>query len=183
MKNMYGLTRLIQHKWQRKPLFLSKGNLQRFSLSCFFGMFMLLLLYLLHQIVPRNVPDHSAMVSFVFIIVSVLLLFPAQHKLLRFFLRKNETQYPSLFGGDLLETEFLTRPLSIDSLLTNAFPDMLAWLGAPDAGLAILQSNRSFYQYYDYRNHKLADQWTIARKDYDLLCKALAKKSGRYWST
>lgn len=126
---------------------------RRSALSFIFGVLVILMYYLLRLLVPEGVPAYQQVVTVVFIIISVLILFPAREAILKRLLSRYE--YLAFFGHDFHHLELMARHFSIDTLVTKIFPEFTQWLGVSGAGLAILDASRKHYGYYIWQDGAL----------------------------
>ena len=128
---------------------LHSGRVRYTLLSMVFGLLVIGIYYLLRLVIPSGISFHEELTTIAFIIISVLLLFPAREWILSRFLSRYD--YLAFFGHDLHHLELLARHFSVEDLKGKIFCEFCDWLGVPHATLAILDPGRNFYRYYTYR--------------------------------
>ncbi|MCB1138633.1 MAG: hypothetical protein KDK23_07750 [Leptospiraceae bacterium] len=117
------------------------------------------LFFLLHTIIP--VPDQSPveaarrenLITVLFIVLSVLILFPAREYFLRRIFKRQD--WETLIDEDIHHLDFLARQFSVDSLLHQIIPDLLFWLRVSSARIALLSEDRRSYRFHIYKNGKI----------------------------
>ncbi|MCB1169664.1 MAG: hypothetical protein KDK25_04990, partial [Leptospiraceae bacterium] len=117
------------------------------------------LFFLLHALIP--VPDESPveaarrenLITVLFIVLSVLILFPAREYLLRRIFKRQD--WETLIDEDIHHLDFLARQFSVDSLLHQIIPDLLYWLRVSSARIALLSEDRRSYRFHIYKNGKI----------------------------
>ncbi len=153
----------------------TKRWLYRYGLSFIFSVIVVLAFYLIDWLIPSDTSMRNEIVTVIFIVISVLLLFPIRKKFLYYFLRKDI--YSSLSGFDFTNLDFSELPFNIEALVRTNFPELMSWLGISSASLSILEPNRMSYRVYLYHKKKLIDEATHDRKTYDKLCRYLGEKA------
>lgn len=128
--------------------------------------------YALHWLIPEKLPMHYELVSLILIAISVFILFPAREMLLAYLLKDDHSL---LFHKGLGDLGSIKRYPSIGSLIHNDFPNFIGRLGLSVSSLAILEIGRKAYRIYHYRKKKLITNEILKRKEYDKLCRMLAK--------
>ncbi|MCB1164600.1 MAG: hypothetical protein KDK33_00500 [Leptospiraceae bacterium] len=117
------------------------------------------LFFLLHAIFPTDANSviesgkKENLVTVLFIVLSVLILFPAREYILRQIFRRQD--WETLIDEDIHHLDFLARQFSIDSLLHQIVPDLLYWLRVGSARIAILGEDRKNYRFHIYKNGKI----------------------------
>lgn len=122
-----------------------------FSLA--FGLFVVAVFYVIRWIIPQNLVSYNQTVTILFIIIAVLILFPARARILARFLRRNE--YTRYFGQDYHHLDFIARQFSVETLVGEVFPELMEWLGVRHGRLAVLEPSRRSYRFHVYRNGRL----------------------------
>ena len=153
----------------------NKPRLYRYLLSLVFGVIIVFHFYLIRWAVPKNIPIYDEIVISIFIVFSILVLFPIRSKVLAYLLQKDD--YTLLVGGDFSDLDFAERSLDMRSLLREDFPDFIDWLQLSSGSIAVMDVKRKSYHVYLYRKRKLVSEQNINRKAYDKLCSFLAKSS------
>ncbi|MBE7440473.1 MAG: GAF domain-containing protein [Spirochaetales bacterium] len=133
------------------------------------------LFYLLDLLVPPYTRFHQEIVTFLFIILSVLILFPARDYLLGQILDKND--YLRYFGLEHHHLDLMARQFSAEEMIRTIFPDLMRWLDVHSGRIAILNSDRQVYSYHVYRNGTLVQGRPSTVKDEEDLLRAL--RSGK----
>ncbi len=121
--------------------------------SSFFGMCVVAIYYLINWLVPSDYLLRNQLVTITFIIVAVLVLFPARERWLQRVMQRNE--YTAFFGRDFHHLDVVARQFTVAALIHEVFPEFLEWLGVRHGRLAILNSDRTHYDYYVYRNRQI----------------------------
>ena len=117
------------------------------------------LFFLLHAVFPFgdaspvDASRRENLVTLLFIILSVLILFPARESLLRHLFRRQD--WETLVDEDIHHLDFLARQFSVDSLLHQIIPDLLFWLRVSSARIALLSEDRKNYRFHIYKNGKI----------------------------
>ncbi len=117
--------------------------------SGIFGIFVVLCFYAIQWAVPASNPNYDEIVTVLFIILSVLILFPARERLLKFIFKKQE--YFSFFGREFHHLDFIARQFTYEAMVEEIFPELLAWLRVRSGKLAILDSLRRDLKLHSYR--------------------------------
>ena len=154
---------------------ISKSWLYRYGLSFIFSIVIVLSFYMVKWLVPSDTAMYNEVTTFIFIVVSILLLFPIRKKILHFFLQRNI--YASLSGSDFTNLDFAELPFGLEALVRTSFPELISWLGVFSASLAILEPNRRSYRIYSYHKKRLSNERVSNRKDYEKLCRYLARQN------
>lgn len=124
------------------------ARIRRFGLSLFFGLLVVITYYLLAYFIPLDIELHNEIVTVLFILISVLILFPAREAILLRILPKYD--YLIYFGYDPHHLELLARHFSVDELKQKIFQEFMDWLGTKSAMMAILDPARDHFNYYIY---------------------------------
>ena len=116
------------------------------------------LYFLLHAIFPPvestlETVQRENLITLLFIVLSVLILFPARASLLRHLFRRQD--WETLVDEDIHHLDFLARQFSVDSLLHQIIPDLLFWLRVTSARIAILSEDRKSYRFHIYKNGRI----------------------------
>ncbi len=122
-----------------------------FSLS--FGVGVVLTYYLIAFLTPDSLVMHNQIVTVLFIIIAVLILFPARERILQNVLQRRE--FSAFFGRDFHHLDVVARQFTMDALVREIFPEFMQWLGVRHARMAILDPSRRFFRYHLYRNGHL----------------------------
>ena len=121
-------------------------------LSLAFGTAVVGSFYILQIAVVPVGPYGNEIVTFLFILLSVFILFPARDFVMRRFLEKSE--YAALFGRDFHHLDFIARPFTMEALIHEIYPELMDWLGVRSGKLMILESRRRhFHIYIHHRTH------------------------------
>ena len=121
--------------------------------SLFFGLCVVGIYYLINWLVPDDYLMHNQLVTILFIIVAVLVLFPARERGLLYVLRRNE--YTKFFGRDFHHLDVVARQFSVDTLVNEVFPEFMEWLGVRHGRIAILHPDRRHFDFYIFRNRQV----------------------------
>ncbi len=136
--------------------------------SLLFGIIIVSVFYSLRWLVPATLPRHNEILTLVFIILSVLILFPARELILRRVLMRSE--YASLFGQDFHHLDFIARQFTMDALVDEIYPELMSWLEVRTGRLAVLGSDRQHFQFFVYRNGQVSrGRFTGSPPDEDLV--------------
>lgn len=136
--------------------------------SFLFGIAIVSVFYTLRWLIPQSLPLHEEILTLVFTILSVLILFPARELLLRRLLMR--TEYASLFGQDFHHLDFIARQFTVESLVDEIFPELMAWLEVRSGRLAVLATDRQHYLFHVYRNGQVSRaRFTGSPPDEDLV--------------
>lgn len=117
------------------------------------------LFFLLRAIIPdaTDSPLEAArrenLITVLFIVLSVIILFPAREYLLRHLFQRQD--WETLIDEDIHHLDFLARQFSVDSLLHQIIPDLLFWLRVGSARIAILSEDRRSYRFHIYKNGRI----------------------------
>ncbi len=130
--------------------FTATHRFRGWLLSALFGVIIISTFYALRQIVPRDMSYYNELSTALFIIISVLLLFPARERIARRFLHK--TEYNFFFGQDFHHLDFIARQFNVDALINEITPELLEWLRVRTGKLVILDTGRRYFNSYIYRN-------------------------------
>ena len=121
--------------------------------SLFFGLCVVVIYYLINWLIPHDYLMHNQVVTILFIIVAVLVLFPAREKGLLRIMQRNE--YTAFFGRDFHHLDVVARQFTVETLVNEVFPEFMEWLGVRQGRIAILNPDRKHYDYYVYRNQQV----------------------------
>jgi len=121
--------------------------------SLIFGLIVISLYYILQWGIPGDIAHHGQIVTFLFIILSVLILFPAREIFFRLILK--ETEIRSILGLDSHHIDVVGKHFTMQSLIEEIFPELLQWLNVLSAKLAILESDRKHFAFYLYSHGEL----------------------------
>jgi len=124
----------------------NSSRFRGWSFSLLFGLVVIGCFYLLQWIIPAEVAYYNEIVTILFIILSVLILFPAREEILKLIMKK--TDYFSFFGRDFHHIDFIARQFTMDALVHEIFPELLVWLRVPSGRLVILDEDRRNYLLY-----------------------------------
>ncbi|MCB1172389.1 MAG: hypothetical protein KDK39_02435 [Leptospiraceae bacterium] len=169
--------------WNRIQNYLSRfirgSRVRRFAVSLFFGILVVLLYYLLRLIVPLDFDSREQIITLAFILIAVLLLFPAREAILARILPRYD--YLTFFGHDLHHLELLARQFSVEELIHEILPEFTDWLGVRESILAVQDPDRNGYNYYhSNRNHSTSfNPPTEWESDLEILIRQ-AKSHGRH---
>ena len=117
-----------------------------FGFSLLSGAVVVLIFILISGAVPGDIPHYNEVVTLLFLLSSVLFLFPARDRLHKILFGKNES---ALFG-DAHHLDFIARQFTVESLTMEVFPSLMQWMGVRAAKLAIAEGGHSHYVYYVY---------------------------------
>ena len=143
--------------------------------SLFFGLCVVAIYYLINWLVPPDYLMRNQLVTITFIIVAVLVLFSARERWLQRVMQRNE--YTSFFGRDFHHLDVVARQFTVAALIHEVFPEFLEWLGVRHGRLAILNPDRTHYDYYVYRNRQVHRGRLASEHSHDTI--ALGIKSYR----
>jgi hypothetical protein len=118
-----------------------------------FGLTVILVYYLFQWIIPDTNNSRDQIITLLFIITSVLILFPARDRMLSWLMQ--ESEYQSLFGKDVHHIDVIGKHFTMNSLIEEIFPDLLRWLNVSSGKLAILDPERKSYTFYIYGHGRL----------------------------
>ncbi|MCR9142272.1 MAG: hypothetical protein NXI24_08465 [bacterium] len=121
--------------------------------SLFFGLCVVAIYYFINWLVPSDYLMRNQLVTILFIIVAVLVLFPARAWGLQRVMQRNE--YTAFFGRDFHHLDVVARQFSVETLVNEVFPEFLQWLGVRQGRLAILNPDRTHFDHFVYRNRQL----------------------------
>lgn len=151
---------------------LSSRRYRRWMFSTIFGLFVIGVFYIIRWVVPPNLLLYNQIVTILFIVIAVLLLFPAREKILHFLLGK--TEFTQFFGRDYHHLDFIAQQFTTDALVQEVFPEFMQWMGVRHARLAVLEPGRRQYRFHVYRNGRLLkSRNSYARRPSDPLLKEL----------
>jgi len=139
--------------------------------SAAFALPVIALFYLLDLIVPPYTRFHQEIVTFLFIIFSVLILFPARDYLLGLLLDRSD--YLRYFGLEHHHLDLMARQFSAEDMIHTIFPDLMRWLEVHSGRIAILNSDRELYTYHVYRNGTIVQGRPSTVRDEEELLRAL----------
>ncbi|MCB1307272.1 MAG: hypothetical protein KDK30_03785 [Leptospiraceae bacterium] len=139
---------------QRLLKLWSSNRFRRIVYSLVFGIFIVAIYYFIRLLIPQELFLYNEIVTIVFIVISVLILFPARERILNRLLPRYE--YTAFFGFDYHHLEFMARQFSVETLIHEIFPEFMEWLDVRQARLAILEPHRRFYEIYIYRNGRIS---------------------------
>lgn len=122
--------------------------LRRYIFSAAFGVVVLLAYYALRSLVPPG-DDQSTLTTVAFIVLAVLILFPARDRLARALL--NRSDYAALSGHDFHHLDFLSGHFGREALIFDVTPELLEWLGCRSALLANAEPLTGSFQTYRVR--------------------------------
>lgn len=164
------------HELQRRIRRLFSDNrFRRFLYSFAFGLIVVATYYVIRLIVPGRLLLYNEIVTVTFIIVSVLLLFPARERLFARIMPRQE--YSAFFGHEVHHIEFMARQFTIDTLVHDVFPEFMEWLGVSAARLAVLDPSRRFFTFHLYRHGRVVHSRLTYERTNDELMRFL-KESG-----
>ena len=135
--------------------FRIKGRL----FSLFFGVIVVSVFYLLQAIIPDNFERHEEIETFLFIVISVLLLFPARIKIARIFLHKRD--YNLFFGENYHHLDFIARQFTMETLIHEITPELMDWLGVRSGTIALLEPDRRRFIRHTVQNGQIRQGRTI----------------------
>ncbi len=114
--------------------------------SLFSGAIVVLLFVVISQVVPPDTANYNEIVTLLFLVSSVIFLFPARDRLHRLVFGRTES---ALFS-DAHHLDFIARQFTIESLTQEVFPALMQWMGVRAAKLAIADRGRNHFVYYVY---------------------------------
>ncbi len=117
--------------------------------SLLFGVGIVGIYYLIAWLIPRDYLMHSQLVTILFIVTAVVVLFPARQQALQYLLGNREST--AFLGVETHHLDVIARQFSVSTLVEEIFPDLMDWLGVRSARLAVLNPNRRLYDSYAYR--------------------------------
>ena len=138
--------RLLQ--WARGLRGRTPSLLRRYLFSAVFGGLVIITFYALRAILPDSLA-HSEYTTVAFIVISVLLLFPAREWFARYLLARSD--YSALLGHDFHHLDFLSGLFGRDALIYDVTPALLEWLGCRSAVLATAEPDRKRFQTFRIR--------------------------------
>ena len=157
----------------------NKMRIMRFLSLFIFGFIVALTFVFIHLLIPFINPlgnkMHNEIATVIFILISILVLFPLRDFILTKMNKRGYLSYFILKDNQLLDT--IERPFSIESLIQKEFPELMDWLSLFESSLAILESDRKSYLIYKYKNRKIIDKVKINKKEIDKLNLFLGKKN------
>lgn len=153
--------------------FAANARLRGWALSLIFGLAVVGSFYLLQWIIPPSA-YYNETVTVLFIVISILLLFPAREQLLKNFLKRSD--YAALFGGDLHHVDFMARPFTLYSLVHEVLPELLNWLGLSSGRLAVLDAGRRSFSFYSFRRGHVIRSRRLRMKSGDELARILKQQ-------
>ena len=130
--------------------------MRRYLFSAVFGGLVILTFYALRALLP-DAWAQSPYTSVAFIVISVLLLFPAREWFARYLLARSD--YSALLGHDFHHLDFLSGHFDREALIYDVTPELLEWLGCRSAVLAAAEPNRRGFQTYRIRGRAVRP-WT-----------------------
>ncbi len=133
--------------------------------SFLFGLIVISTFYGIQWIVPRTMEMYTQTVTVLFILFSLLILFPARERILKRFLNKN--RYDEIFGSNLHHIDFIARQFTQDTMIFEVFPDLMSWLHVPAGRIVIMNSDRKDYTIHTYRNGKLVGRPVTMFQQFD----------------
>ena len=150
---------------------INKVNIFRFLLSLVFGSVLVCTFFLIQWLVPMDLLLYNEIVIFLYIIISILILFPARRRLLIFILGRED--YNWLINGDFTNVHLGKYPLTIDYLLQKDFPAFMAWAGVRSGALILIHSKQKDYTIYEFNKRKLLSQNSLDYEKYESLFRYL----------
>lgn len=150
--------------------FATNARLRSWGLSLVFGLAVVGSFYLLQWVVAPSA-YYNETVTVLFIVVSILILFPAREQLLKNFLKRAD--YAAFFGGDLHHVDFMARPFTLHSLVHEVLPELLNWLGFSSGRLAVLDPGRRSFSFYSFRRGHVIRSRRLRMKSGDELPRIL----------
>ena len=150
-----------------------KTQLYRYLFSFIFSVLAVLVFYALRWTIPKNISMYDEIVTIVFIVVAILILFPTRKKILSYFFHSRD--YAFMLSGDFSDLDISTQPFAMETLLHKEFPVFLDWLGMSSGAIAILDPERKSYNLYYYHNKKMIRQQNLDRRTCEKLCRCLAE--------
>lgn len=137
---------------QRSIRFHVSRRFRVWIFSLLFGLIVVGNFFALRYMVPEAHPNHQEIVTILFLVISVLILFPARDKIARWLLNKGD--YSFLLGKDDHHLDFIARQFSMDALIQEIVPELLDWLGVQTGRIAILEHNRQSFQTHTIKKGK-----------------------------
>ena len=171
-----GITPFHGHKGFQYKQGVNRSHFYRLLFSFLYGLIIIITFYTIQWIVPENFLIYHEIVTMVFIIISVLILFPARQKIQSILLRSYK--YFPIIGShiDLRNMNFLSISFTVESLINQIFPDFLIWLRVSRGSLIIMDTGRKMYHLYMYEKGKLIQTRSLHRKEFEQLSRYLVKK-------
>ncbi|MDH5655898.1 MAG: hypothetical protein OEZ34_08320, partial [Spirochaetia bacterium] len=108
------------------------------------------LYYLIRWVIPGDIEYYNQIATFVFIVISVLVLFPARERILRKVLKDSE--YSFFFGKDSHHLDLVARHFTMETLIDEIFPEIMDWLDVRHGRFAVIESDKKHYYFYSYKN-------------------------------
>ena len=171
-----GITPFHGYKGFANQQGVNRSHFYRLLFSFLYGLIIIVTFYTIRWIVPENFLMYNEIVTIVFIIISVLILFPARQKIQSILLRSYK-HFPIIGNHiDLRNMNFLSISFTVESLINQIFPDFLIWLRVSRGSLIIMDTGRKMYHLYMYEKGKLIQTRTLPRKEFEKLSQYLVKK-------
>lgn len=133
--------------------------------SLLFGVMVIATFYAVRYVIPRTDEFYNEIVTVLFIVISVLILFPARDQLMRGLLKKYD--YDRIFGGDYHHLDFIARQFQMETMIREIFPELMQWLRVRSGRIAILDPERKQYTYHIYKNGELLDRQSSHFQDFE----------------
>ncbi len=122
-------------------------------MSILFGSVVILFYYTIQWIIPRSFELYNEIVAITFIVVSVLILFPARNRFIKKVFRRID--YSDFFGDSLHHFDFIGRQFHMNVMIDEIFPQLMNWLRVPSGRISIYDTERKDYILYIYKNGHL----------------------------
>ncbi len=133
--------------WLRRLRGRTPSLLRRYLFSAAFGGLVIGLFYALRALAGGS--SDARYTTIAFIVISVLLLFPAREWFARYLLSRSD--YAALLGHDFHHLDFLSGHFGREALIYEITPELLEWLGCRSAVLALAEPSRRSFQTFRVR--------------------------------
>ncbi len=159
----------------RNPFTINRSKVYRFLNAIIFSAIVSLTFLGIHMLMPQKEKLRNEIATVLFILVSVLVLFPLRDMILLRLSKRGHLNYYLPHKHQVFD--FIEKPFSITSLVYKDFPDLAEWLSISEYSLAILESSRKTFFFYQYKKNKVVGKNIIDKKNIDKLCLQLTKHS------
>ena len=172
---MFGSTLTIQRKiasrfWKAFPPSVVRERL----FSLLFGTAVIASYYGIEWLIPGQLEYYSEIVTILFILASVFLLFPAREFIYRQIL--NREDYDRIFGLDQHHIDFIARQFTMKSMIYEIFPRMMTWLRVESGRISVMDPARRQFHFYILRRGKVLERSVSYNRSFDELIDYLRGK-------
>ncbi len=171
--------RIILHsiqKFQSLRWFLSSDRVRGWTVSLFFGSAVVAVFYALEKAVPAESEYYSQTVTLLFILISVLILFPARDRALRLLLRRSD--YDRIFGSEQHHLDFMAQHFTIPVMTEDVFPALMSWLRVRSGRIAVMDNSAKNVIFYIVKQNRMTVRNSGLYEYHDILHSFLKQHRG-----